>query len=92
MKLNIYDKHLIESMVRLFPDAGTATLVEQLIRIGVIDHTKCKILLIRENVDAMVKEGYGKMEAMHATADKFCSSYEYVRKCMYYNKDINFIS
>ncbi len=89
MKLNIYDRQLIDKMADLFPGADTATVVEQLIRIGVIDSTRCKILLIRENVDALVKQGQGKVEAMFITADKFCCSYEYVRKCMYYNKDIN---
>jgi hypothetical protein len=89
MKLNIYDRHLIESMVRLLPSPDTAAVVEQLISIGVIDTTRCKILLIREKVEALVKAGGGKIESMHITANEMCCSYEYVRKCMYYNKDIN---
>ncbi len=89
MKLTIYDKYLIDSMVRLYPSAETAPLVEQLIRIGVVDPVRCKILLIRENVAALVKEGNGKIESMYMTAEKMCTSYEYVRKCIYYNKNIN---
>lgn len=30
-----------------------------------------------------------KVEAMYDAAERFCCSYEYVRKCMYYYKEIN---
>lgn len=30
-----------------------------------------------------------KMDAMWKASEKFACSYEYIRKCMYYYKDIN---
>ncbi len=89
MKLNICEKFLVESMERLFPDADTATVVEELIRIGVVDPIRCKILLVRESVEALIKEGRGKVESMEITADTLCVSSGYVRKCMYYDTNIN---
>jgi len=91
MKLTVYDKQLISSIERLWPELGTARLVEKLINIGVVDTVRCKILVVREYVDKMVAEGHGKVDAMYMAADKFCSSYEYVRKCVYYYKEINLL-
>lgn len=89
MKLNIYEKQLVESVGRLFPASDTASLVETLIRMGVVDTTRCKVLVVREHVHELVKEGFGKVDAMYAAAERFCCSYEYVRKCMYYYRDVN---
>ncbi len=89
MRLNIYDKQLISSVESLWPDMDTAELVEKLINIGVVDTVRCKILVVREYVEKTVSGGCGKVDAMYMAAEKFCCSYEYVRKCMYYYKDIN---
>lgn len=89
MKLTVYDRQLIESVDRLWPGLDTAALVERLIRIGVVDPTRCKVLVVREYVDELVKEGNGKVDSMYMAAEKFCCSYEYVRKCVYYYKEIN---
>lgn len=89
MKLTVYDKQLIESVDRLWPGLDTASLVGRLIDIGVVDPVRCKILVVREYVEAKVAEGNGKVDSMYMAADKFCCSYEYVRKCMYYYRDIN---
>lgn len=87
--LTIYDKQLITSVEKLWPGMKTAEVVERLINIGVVDPAKCKVLVVREYVDKMVKEGYGKVDSMYMAAEKFCCSYEYVRKCVYYYKDVN---
>lgn len=89
MKLTVYDKQLIESVGRLWPGLDTAELVERLINIGVVDPVRCKILVVREYVEKMFVHGYGKVESMYMAAEKFCCSYEYVRKCVYYYKEIN---
>lgn len=90
MNLTVYEKQLIESIGRLYPSPDTKSMVEKLINMGVVDTTRCKVLVIREYVDELVKDGSGKVDAMYAAAEKFCCSYEYVRKCMYYYKDVNF--
>lgn len=88
MKLTVYDKQLIESVDRLWPGLDTAALVERLINIGVVDPVRCKILVVREYVDEMVAKGNGKVDSMYMAAERFCCSYEYVRKCIYYYKEI----
>ena len=83
-KLNVYDRQLIAAMQRLYPDeACVESLVERLIRIGVVDTVRCKVLVIRQYVEERVRSG--------ARKDRFCCSYEYVRKCMYYYKEINLV-
>jgi hypothetical protein len=72
-----------------YGEISTARLVEELCRIGVVDHTLCKVFAVRKFVDEQVKSGVGKVDAMWAASDHFCATYEYVRKCMYYYNDIN---
>lgn len=90
MNLTVYEKQLIKSLDRVFPGENAGEVAERLIRMGVVDTVKCKVLVVREFVDDMVRKGSGKVDAMYVAAEKFCCSYEYVRKCMYYYKDINF--
>ena len=88
--MNVYEKQLIDSVSKLYPDSCTAGLVEMLIRMGVVDSTLCKVLVVREYVNDLVKRGSGKVDAMYSAAERFYCSYEYVRKCMYYYKEVNF--
>lgn len=92
IKLTVYEKQLIESLGRIFPESGTRPIVEKLIHMGVVDTSKCKVLVVREHVYQLVRQGSGKVDAMYAAADKFCCSYEYVRKCMYYYKEVNLLN
>ena len=89
MKLNIYEKQLVDSVCGILGNECVGPLVEKLIEMGVVDSVRCKILVVREYVDNLVKQGNGKVDAMYMAADRFCCSYEYVRKCMYYYKDVN---
>lgn len=91
MMLNVYDKQLVNSIETMFPGDNTAEVVRQLIRMGVVDTVRCKILVVRSFVDELVHQGNGKVDAMYIAAEKFCCSYEYVRKCMYYYKDVNLV-
>ena len=64
-------------------------LARKLFEIGVVDHTLCKVLAVREHVAAGVKAGQKKIDAMWNAAEPFCCTYEYVRKCVYYYTDVN---
>lgn len=89
--LTVYDRYLIGALCRLYPDevACVARLVERLIRMGVVDPVRCKVMVVRRYVERRVRDGMKKVEAMYDAAERFCCSYEYVRKCMYYYKEIN---
>lgn len=89
MTLTVYQKQLINFVDNAFPGENAGEVVERLIRMGVVDTVRCKILVVREFVDGLVRKGSGKVDAMYIAAEKFCCSYEYVRKCMYYYKDVN---
>jgi hypothetical protein len=89
MKLNRYEKELARVVADRFADLTPAGVVEELCRIGVVDHTLCKVLAVRTWVDEQIRAGHGKVDSMWSAADHFCSTYEYIRKCMYYYKDVN---
>lgn len=88
--LTRYQKELAAILARRYGRIGTAALVEELCRIGVIDHTRCKVLAIRRWVDDRVAiDGIGKIRAMHMAADHFASTFDYIRKCVYHYRDVN---
>ena len=89
MKLTRYQKELVRIVARKYGDLPAERMVEELCRIGVIDHTLCKVLAVRQWVGEAVKAGHGKVDAMWMASEHFCATYEYVRKCMYYYMDIN---
>lgn len=89
--MTVYDRQLIRSVERMFPGQGAGAVVEKLICMGVVDTVRCKVLVVREYVGELVRGGAGKVAAMYMAAEKFCCSYEYVRKCMYYYKDVNMV-
>ena len=49
-----------------------------------------KVLVVREYVKDRVKNGSSRLGAMWQATEEFACSYEYVRKCVYYYKDVNF--
>ncbi len=87
--MTIYIKQMLEQVREKYGTLPNDELVHRLIEIGVIDFRLCKILAIRQYVYAAVKAGTKKYTAMFKAAEQFCCTYEYVRKCMYYYKDIN---
>ncbi len=87
--MTLYEKELARIVGERYGELPAAELVAELCRIGVIDHTLCKTLAVRRRVGEMVREGYKKVDAMWLAADRFCVTYEYVRKCIYYYKDVN---
>ncbi len=87
--MNLYQKRLHELVRSRVPHADGAQVVDLLFRIGVIDSTLIKVLLIREYVDELMRGGETKLNAMWRATEIFACTYEYVRKCVYYYKDIN---
>ncbi len=87
--MTLYEKELARIVGERYGKLNAAELVAELCRIGVVDHTRCKILAVRRRVEELVHDGHRKIEAMWLAADQFCATYEYVRKCMYYHTDVN---
>ncbi len=84
-----YEKEVARLVAERCQSMDIAAAVEELCRIGVVDHTLCKVLAVRIWVEEAVKSGHAKVEAMWSAADHFCATYEYVRKCMYYYTDVS---
>ena len=63
-------------------------MIDLLCRVGVIDSALVKVLVIREYVQELMTAGESKLNAMWRATEIFACTYEYVRKCVYYYKDI----
>lgn len=87
--LTRYEKEVARTIAERCEKSSTEEIVEKLCRIGVVDHTLCKVLAVRQYVDRLVAGGCQKVDAMWLAAGHFSASYEYIRKCIYYYKDIN---
>ena len=86
--MNIYQKKLHELVRTHCPCQNGTDVVDLLFRIGVIEPTLVKVLVIREYVEELIRGGETKLNAMWKTTEIFACTYEYVRKCVYYYKDI----
>jgi hypothetical protein len=87
--MNIYQKRLHEIVQSHCPHPEEGCdIVDMLFKVGVIDSTLVKVLVIREYVEELVREGETKLNAMWRATEIFACTYEYVRKCVYYYKDI----
>ncbi len=84
-----YEKELVRVIAERYGELPAVELTALLLRIGVVDHTLCKVLAVRRWVEDEVRTGTGKVDAMWLAAEHFCATYEYVRKCMYYYTDVN---
>ena len=87
--MTTYEKELIGLIENNYGTLDTGELMEKLIRMGVVDYSRCKVLAVREYVWELVKGGEKKINAMWMAAERFVCSYEYVRKCIYYYKEVN---
>lgn len=79
-----YEKEFARIIAERYGEFPAERIVEELCRMGFVDHNLCKVLAVRLWVDKAIKEGNGKVDAMWMAAEYFCTTYEYVRKCMYY--------
>jgi hypothetical protein len=89
--MTTYEKELARTLEERYGDIPAGRLFEKLCRMGVVDYTRCKTLVVRQYVDMLVKEGRTKTDAMWMAAEKFVCSYECVRKYVYYYTDINIL-
>ena len=87
--MTTYEKELIDQLDLHYKSLTTPQLVSKLMEMGVIDYSRCKVLSVREYVRKLTREGCKKTNAMWDAAEKFACSYEYIRKCIYYYKDVN---
>jgi hypothetical protein len=89
MKLTRYEKEFARIVGDLCEGMTPTAIVEELCRVGVLDHTMCKVLAVRRWVEQTAKQCDSKTEAMWMATDRFCVTFEYVRRCMYYYTDVN---
>ncbi len=82
--LTVYDKLLIERLGAEYSEATAMELIEELLRRNLLDHKRCKALMVQEFVDGLVKKGEMKTDAMYEAAERFCCSYDCIRKYVYY--------
>lgn len=87
--MTIYIKELLAMIDKRYGKLSAIEMADKLFEIGVVDHTLCKVLAVREFVQAKVKKGEKKIDAMWGAAEHFCCTYEYIRKCVYYYTDVN---
>lgn len=87
--MTIYLKELLDCLEKRHGAVSAREMTEALLGLGLIDHTLCKAMAVRERFYDLIGQGYRKIDAMWMTSEKFCCSYEYVRKCVYYYTDIN---
>ncbi|MCD7963479.1 MAG: hypothetical protein LUF90_08020 [Rikenellaceae bacterium] len=86
--MNIYQKIFRKIISESYNNPETTQLIEALIESGILDDTLLKVFIIRRFVFNKVEMGVTKLNAMWKATEEFCCSYEYVRKCVYYYKDV----
>ncbi|MCC8019544.1 MAG: hypothetical protein LIO85_07215 [Rikenellaceae bacterium] len=87
--MTLYLTELLDQIERQHERLTPRQLAETLIGLGVIDNTLCKVLMVRYEVVRHIGAGLRKTDAMWLATEKYCCSYEYVRKCIYYYTDLN---
>jgi hypothetical protein len=87
--MTLYQKRLHELVQARCARNNGHEVIDLLFRVGVIDSTLVKVLVIREYVEELLRDGETKLNAMWRATEVFACTYEYVRKCMYYYKDVN---
>ena len=89
--MTTYENQLVGMIENRCGGLSARDVAEKLIRMGVVDFSRCKILAVREYVLEQIKTGKGKVDVMWEAAERFACSYEYVRKCVYYYRDVNWV-
>ena len=88
-QLTRYQAELARVVDEKYGSLSADRIVAELCTLGVIDHTLCKVIVVRRWVDEAVRLGDTKSAAMWRAADHFCATYEYIRNCMYHYTDVN---
>ncbi len=84
--MTVYDKMLIEKLCPEEEEMTPQALMESLLKRNLLDQKRCRALLVRDFVDESVRKGSTKIDAMYEAADRFCCSYDSIRKYVYYYK------
>lgn len=87
--MTTYEKELLTIVEQRYSQLSHRELIEQLLQMGVVDYSRCKILSVRSFVNERLGDGMKKLDAMACAAERFGCSYEYIRKCIYYYKEVN---
>lgn len=84
MLQTIYYKALVSAVAKLCAEKEPTQVIETLQELNLLDPKRCKAFLVKNFVVDKVNEGMGKTDAMYEAAEKYCCSYECVRKYIYY--------
>lgn len=89
MAVDIYVKALECELSKMLPDSLVGDVLAILEHAGLLDYKKCKVLVVRQYCNDLLRCGKGKVDSMWLAAERFSCSYEFVRACMYYYKDVD---
>ena len=79
-----HDELLAEAVLREVRGLTTRQAVLRLFELGLVNLRLCEQRAVRGEIERLAAEGVPRCEAMHATAELFCCSYEKIRN-YYYN-------
>ena len=79
-----HDELLAEAVLREVRGLTTRQTVLRLFELGLVNLRVCEQRAVRGEIERLGAEGVPRCEAMHATAELFCCSYEKIRS-YYYN-------
>ena len=79
-----HDELLAEAVLREVRGLTTRQAVLRLFELGLVNLRVCEQRAVRNEIERLGAEGVPRCEAMHATAELFCCSYEKIRS-YYYN-------
>ena len=79
-----HEKRLAGVLLRELRGLKGGQAVERLFELGLVNLRVCEQRAVRGEIERLGAEGMPRCEAMHATAELFCCSYEKVRS-YYYN-------
>ena len=79
-----HDELLAEAVLREVRGLTTRQAVLRLFELGLVNLRVCEQRAVRGEIERLAAEGVPRCEAMHATAELFCCSYEKIRN-YYYN-------
>ena len=78
-----HEKRLSEVLYRQIEGATSDEIIERLFAAGLVNLRACERQAAREEVARQQEAGLPRCEAMHATAELFCCSYEKIRNYFY---------
>jgi hypothetical protein len=79
-----HEKHLARTLLKQIDGLTAEQTVRLLFERGLVNMRTCEQQAVRERMEQLELQGLRRCEAMHATAEAFCCSYEKIRS-YYYN-------